>query len=430
MNRLDLSQLKWTLSGFTPHQWQFPDASIARVTEIPAMPVRVPGSVQGALRDAGIIPDWNVGLDARACEWVENRHWAYETILPDAWIQPGRTYRLRCLGLDYSTWIILNDRPVGTSIGTFVPHVFDLTSALRPADNHLRIIFDCPPRWLGQHGHTSRFTQWKPRFNYTWDWTSRLVQIGIWDDIMLESSAGPAISEARCATVGADGLRVSAQGGRMRLTLADGASVLREEEFEGEINWRKLPVKPWHPNRAGAQQLYDVTLRMLNGVDEHRWRVGFKTVEWRSCEGAPPDADPWICVVNGHPIFLQGVNWTPIRPNFADVTEADYRKLLTTYRDMGCNILRVWGGAYLEKQLFYDLCDEFGLLVWQEFPLSSSGAENWPPEDAVSIEELSAIARSYIHRRQHHASLLMWSGGNELQGGLDGSQDRSRQTRG
>jgi len=75
----------------------------------------------------------------------------------------------------------------------------------------------------------------------------------------------------------------------------------------------------------------------------------------------------------------------------------------------------VWGGGYLEKEWFYDLCDELGLLVWQEFPLSSSGLDNWPPESQRSIGEMEAVAVSYVERRQHHVSLLLWCGGNELQ---------------
>jgi beta-mannosidase len=102
--------------------------------------------------------------------------------------------------------------------------------------------------------------------------------------------------------------------------------------------------------------------------------------------------------------------------------QEDYRKLVGLYAELGCNILRVWGGAFLEKEWFYDLCDELGLLVWQEFPLSSSGHENWPHEDEPSIQALLVIAESYLVRRQHHASLLMWCGGNELQGALDGSK--------
>ncbi len=119
-------------------------------------------------------------------------------------------------------------------------------------------------------------------------------------------------------------------------------------------------------------------------------------------------------MVNGEPVFLGGANWTPIRPNFADTTVDEYRSRLESYRQMGCTILRVWGGGYLENEVFYDLCDDYGLLVWQEFPLSSSGLDNYPPDDAASINELSDVASSFVRRRRHHASLLMWCGGNEL----------------
>ena len=120
-------------------------------------------------------------------------------------------------------------------------------------------------------------------------------------------------------------------------------------------------------------------------------------------------------MVNDAPVFLQGVNWTPIRTTFADVSRADYHLRLSRYREMGCNLIRVWGGAFLEKSCFYELCDEYGLLVWQELPLSSSGLNNAPPEDAQSVAVLQTIALSYIQRRQHHVSLLLWCGGNELE---------------
>ncbi|HEY3319093.1 MAG TPA: glycoside hydrolase family 2 TIM barrel-domain containing protein [Planctomycetota bacterium] len=421
----NLSELQWQLTGFIPFQWQFGDilrSGRPLHGDVPTVPARVPGSVQAALRDAGLLPDWNIGLSSRACEWVEHRHWMFHAPLPSAWLTKGHTCRLRCLGLDSSGWVLVNGTQIGRFENSFLPHVFDLTPALTDSENTLQIIFDCPPRWLGQFGYTSQMTEWKPRFNYTWDWTCRLVQIGIWDAISLQVTDGVEIQNASCVTTG-DGLRVAAQGGRMQLTLCDGEKILRSEQFTNEIVWKDLPVRRWWPAGHGKQPLYTVTCTLLEGSgDTHAWRVGFKSVEWQSCAGAPAGADPWICVVNGKPIFLQGVNWTPIRPNFADVTTADVRARLETYRDLGCNIMRVWGGAVLEREDFYSLCDELGLLVWQEFPLSSSGMDNWPPADAGSIDALGRIATSYIQRRQHHASLLLWCGGNELQGDLDGNK--------
>lgn len=414
----------------------------ASQAEIPAIPARMPGSIQRALRSAGVIPDWSIGFNARRCEWVENRHWIFAATLPADWMQaPGRLV-LHCLGLDYSGWIFLNGREAGSFRGTFVPHRFDLTSLLKPGEpNQLEIIFDCPPRWLGQFGYTSKMTEWKPRFNYTWDWTSRLVQIGIWDKIVMEAGAEDEPGPVHC-TSSAD-----LDGGRGRLRLQGGApgesasavavklngpsgtifseSLSREQWVEGR-EWSDLEVDLWYPNGFGAQPLYELTWQSLDDsgatLDSGARTVGFKRLEWELCEGAPPEADPWICRVNGEALFLQGVNWTPIRPNFADVTEEEYRKRLELYQEIGCNMMRVWGGAFLEKDCFYRLCDEFGLLVWQELPLSSSGVENWPPEDERSIREMEEIATSYIIRRRHHVSLAMWCGGNELQGSPDGGK--------
>jgi len=97
-----------------------------------------------------------------------------------------------------------------------------------------------------------------------------------------------------------------------------------------------------------------------------------------------------------------------------DTTREEIERLVAIYRDMGCNLLRVWGGAYLETPEFYSACDRAGLLVWQEFPLSSSGMDSNPPSDAAFIEELGDVAQHFIRSRQHHACLLMWCGGNEL----------------
>jgi len=176
----------------------------------------------------------------------------------------------------------------------------------------------------------------------------------------------------------------------------------------------------------GAQRLYTVRTEICRADGTRVWsretEVGFKHVEWRACNGAPSDAEPWICVVNGKPVFLCGANWVPPRASYPDSTFDDYTRLVELYRDMGCTILRVWGGAMLETEAFYSLCDRAGIMVWQEFPLSSSGVENYPPDEPSSIELLVSIARTYIRRRAHHASLLLWCGGNELTEGEDGGR--------
>jgi len=435
----DLSTLDWQLAGWFPYLWQYQLehqqlGALAEERDVQTIcPAKVPGSVQYALRAAGILPDWNVGLQARECEWVENRHWMYETVLPDDWFVPGKVYRLNCQGLDYSGRVYLNDKLVGDFCGTHIPHIFDLTPHVVETHNVLRIVFDLPPRWLGQFGYTSRMTEWKARFNYSWDWQPRLVQIGIWDTITLEVSDGQEIVEFRCTTdADAEGMGLLKTWGRVvagsdatvQIELVQGETVVATERLPVAqfnttgLTWRGLQVELWWPNLVGAQPLYTVRCTLLDGsgvtLDTAIRRVGFRHVAWQLCEGAPENADPWLCVVNGRPVFLQGVNFPPVLPNFADVTEADYRKRLQLYHDLGMNVLRINACGFLEKEVFYDICDELGLFVWQEFPLCSSGVDNIPPADERSVQSVTAIARSYIVRRQHHVSLLLWSGGNEL----------------
>ncbi len=458
-SRYDLSGIAWQLTGWHPYYWV---GALARETDLTLyadvgpVPARVPGSVQAALRAADLLPDWNVGVRSRECEWVENRHWSFETVLPANWCAaPGRKI-LRCAGLDYQGVVLVNGQRAGEFCGTYTPHEFDLTDLLSGGDDCLAIVFTDNPRSLGQVQYTSQLREPKPRFNYVWDWCPRLVQIGIWDAIALEIRDGDAISdlrlhtdydaatgqasvsvEARCELSATTGLEVIVQGQNAEvahvvvpvvaepcpptpLSVQERGQVISAEvEIAGA-------VEPWQPNGRGEQPLYLVRCRLLGSertiLDEEARTVGFRQVEWKQCEGAPEGAEPWICCVNGQDLFLQGANWVPIRPNFADVTEEDYRQRLTLYRDLGFNLLRVWGGAVLEREVFYRLCDELGILVWQEFPLSSSGLDNWPPEDPAVIAAWTQIAQSYVTRRQHHPCLLLWCGGNELQGGLDGSK--------
>ena len=445
----DLSSLDWKVAGFWPHAWRF-DSDLCLTStenaEAPAVPAPVPGSVQQALLEAEVIPDWSVGMNYRQCEWVENRHWIYEADLPDSWITPAATTRLRCLGLDGNGLILLNGAEVARFDNSHMPLTVDFTPHLAPTANRLHIIFECSPRWLGQFGYTSRMTDWKPRFNYYWDWTARLVQIGIWDAITLEAIPDAEIADlavssdadldAGTGTLVVRGTATKADRVRVRLC-PDGATAfpIHEETLAlGEtseafaVTWDDLAVTLWWPNGHGDQPLYKLSVTLLDEdgdeLDTDVRRVGFKHVDWRPCEGAPEEADPWICVVNGSPVFLQGFNWTPVRPNFADVPDGEYRRRLELYRDLGVTMLRVWGGAFLGKRAFYDLCDELGLLVWQEFPLSSSGFDNYPPDDPESIAAQSSIARSFIHRRSHHVSLLLWSGGNELMNDKGGQNGR------
>jgi beta-mannosidase len=418
INVIDLSQSSWTLACHRPFIWMFDHSE--RTPEF-SIPARVPGSNLTALRDAKIIEDWNAGINSRNCEWAEHRHWEFHTEL--AALPADMPVTLEAEGLDYSGWILVDYKIVATFQGTLIRHRFDLTEKLGDGKAHrLSIVFDEAPREQGQIGYSSRSHIFKPRFAYSWDWVPRIVPTGIWDSLRLVTGkiAGEVV---RVQTI----LNDDHESGRLSVVVnaADAANVhitLGEQSWDREVEAGEstidldLPkVDLWWPNDQGPQNVYAISVE-IDGQKRFESTTGFKHVRWLPCEGAKPTAAPWICEVNGKKIFLQGVNWTPISPDYASVTREQYENLIDLYKQMGANLLRVWGGAFLEKEIFYELCDRAGILVWQEFPLSSSGVENAAPTDPAVIETLCTIATDYIRRRGHHACKLVWCGGNELFG--------------
>ncbi len=445
MSAIELNDLDWQWQGWRPYSWRL-RASMETGQgigfDVGPVDAVVPGTVQEALRRAGRIEDWLVGLNSLACEWVEHRHWELVCRLTAPHDEP---IVLAAEGLDYAGWVLVDGREVASWSGALTPQRFDLTEQLGDGAEHwLSIVFDTPPEEQGQIGYTSRSRYFKPRYNFSWDWCARFVPIGVVGGLRLLTGAaaelhlGPVRTElADDLATGTVHLRLEHRPAadrrlrRVSAALYDGDSLLQMlvlpiGEGVNEVRLEPGAVTPWQPNLAGAQKLYRLDVDVIDESDQVLWsatrRVGFKRVRWLPCDGAPADALPWICEVNGTPTFLQGANWSPVRVAYPDTTAADYRQRVALYRDMGCNVLRVWGGAYLPPESFYDACDEAGILVWQEFPLSSSGIDNWPPEQPAAIAELERIAGSYITRRAHHASLLMWCGGNELQSSGPGSK--------
>lgn len=426
---INLNTCSWQLRGWRPEIWRLGNSmelGESLQSEIPPMPAQVPGSAQAALRKQGLLPDWNLGLNSLQCEWVEHRHWDFYTKI--AMPAEFKQVVLEAEMLDYSGWILVDGKVVKEFTGTLLHQSFDLTAHLHPSKTHrLALMFATAPEEQGQIGFTSRSHFFQPRFSYSWDWCPRFVPVGIGRSIVLQFDP-PALAVESVQTGVRDDLQqgwlelrhqASRPGaGIIRITAPDGKAATHAISFPASRSSQRVPIEHpvlWWPNGQGAQPLYQVEVATEAGELCWSGEVGFKKVRWLPCEGAPATAEPWICEVNGRKIFLQGVNWTPASLDYLNESAKDVAKLISLYREMGCNLLRVWGGAYLESTHFYQLADAAGLMVWQEFPLSSSGVDNWPPEDPKVIDQLEIIATDFVRHRAHHASMLLWCGGNELQ---------------
>ncbi|NIK22167.1 glycoside hydrolase family 2 protein [Paenibacillus lupini] len=447
MMEINLNDKEWELKGFWP--WVPCKGTsmeigneLMGVTEW--LPATVPGGVHQDLYKAGLINNPYVDLNSLHCEWVENRWWVYRTQFQKPIIEPGDKVEIVFMGLDYEAIISMNGTLLGEHAGMYEPAVYDITELLGERDMvELQIVLKQAPDEMGQIGKTSEtFTQ-KSRFNYKWDFSTRLVNVGIWDDVLLRVSKGYSLEEiALHSDVTTDGhgvIRVAAgvrnhHAGDSAETL-DYADVRAELEVTGpngdfvnsiQVVLDKdgfqfdIPVPTpqlWYPNGYGEQPLYQVTIRLLQDnklLDQRVHHTGIRKLEYRQNEGSPVDALPYTFVVNGVPIYIQGANLTPLDHLYGNVTRERYEWMVHLAKQVNLNMLRIWGGGVIEKTYLYDLCDRHGIMIWQEFIQSSSGIDNKPSQKPSFLELLHKNAVAALKTRRNHVSLTVWSGGNEL----------------
>ena len=172
----------------------------------------------------------------------------------------------------------------------------------------------------------------------------------------------------------------------------------------------------WHPWDRGFPHLYHLRVTLTDEQGEfnsYETTFGLRTIDLDRNLNTPFDSAPWTFVINGNPEFIRGANWVPADAIPAWVTREDYAELLHLVRDANINLLRVWGGGLKEKRAFYELCDDLGILVWQEFPLSGAGVDYFPPRKEFLVlarQECQAIVRTL----RNHPSVILWCGGNEF----------------
>ncbi len=421
----------WEVKGFWPGEplWtKSVESTVQRRGVTPWMPVRVPGGVHRALERAGLIEDPYVALNSLKCEWVEHRWWVYRTFF-DAPATDERVF-LRFDGIDDRCRIFLNGEQIAEHTGIYEPVLCEVTRKLRrDGRNQLLVILSEPPQEQGQIGWTSKTHTQKARFGYKWDFCARLVNIGLWQPVWLETCGRARIGEVSVTSDVIDGkgiVKVSAAlqgecgGALVRLSRAGQAietlRVQPEGRWDGALTAAFTVPAPalWYPNAMGDQPLYDVEIELDGGSDQWRGRTGIRSLRYARCDGADAQALPYCPVINGERVYIRGVNLTPLDMCYGDVTEDAYRRMFVKLRHLQVNALRVWGGGIIETETFYRLADEYGMLVWQEFIQSSSGIDNVPCHDAEYLALLGRSSRAAVLARRSHVSLTWWSGGNEL----------------
>ena len=435
--KYNLKQERWKLAAFDPYV-PLQGNSMETGQELrgitPWIDCDVPGGVALAAYRAKLIDYPYYERNSLKCEWLENKWWMYETTFQRPALT-GKRIRLVFDGVDYHAMIWLNGVLLGEHEGMYESFSFDITEQFFQSEElKLRVLIRHAPDEMGQIGHTSRtFTQ-KSRFNYKWDFSTRLVNLGIWQDAWLisdeeygmEDLSVTSDADEKMGSLRIAGKIFSLGGKEEALTVHAEASLdgkmAAEADFPANSSFCGELTIPepalWYPNGYGAQPLYRVLLELKGAdgrvYDRKELNQGIRRLRYLQNEEAPDGALPYTFEVNGKKIYIKGVNLVPLDHIYGDLTPERVETTLRAAAGMNVNLVRIWGGGIIETETFYDLCDRYGLMVWQEFIQSSSGIDNIPSKRPEFLRLLEKTARSAVTNRRCHTSLTVWSGGNEL----------------
>ncbi|MFF6806897.1 glycoside hydrolase family 2 protein [Streptomyces sp. NPDC012616] len=390
------------------------------------LPAVVPGCVHTDLLAAGVIPDPFLGRAETEVAWVGRREWTYETRLPA--VRSGHEQSdLVFEGLDTVAEITLNGQFLGRVRNMHRAYRFDVTglsgpltvrfvSAYAEAEAVRGKLGDRP----GAYPEPYQYLR-KMACSFGWDWGPTLVTAGIWRPVRMERWSTARLARVRPLVtveggVGVVELRVDVERTRVEAGLVLEARVggrRARAEVTGTHGVVRVEVPDadlWWPRGYGEQVLHEVELTLHHGnapLDVWRRRVGFRSVGLDT--SADAHGSGFTLVVNGERLFARGVNWIPDDVFPSRVTRERYRKRLRQAADAGVDLVRVWGGGIYESEDFYDVCDELGLLVWQDFPFACAAY----PEEQPLRGEVEAEARENVVRLMPHPSLVLWNGNNE-----------------
>lgn len=421
--------------------WKF-----RRAGEVQWLDARVPGVVHLDLLRHGLIPDPYYGTNEDSVQWIEREDWMYETTfsLPAA-LRDNQRYELVFDGLDTYASVFLNGEKILATDNMYRRWAVDVKPFLKAGINTLMVYFRSPmtvnePKLGGPLPYhvtaendankekVSVYTRKAP-FHFGWDWGPRMVSCGIWRPVYLNIW-----TEARIETAQIFQDVLNDERAELRAVLGfstDTAltyewiirdlttqTILSRQTVAGNgAPIHTLPFvieqpRRWWTHNLGEPYLYRFSVQLRRGdalLDEREIRFGLRTIE--VIQEKDDIGRAFYFKLNGVPVFMKGANYIPGDALLPRRSPEDFRQLLGAAKAVNMNMIRVWGGGIYEEDLFYDLCDEMGLLVWQDLMFACS---MYPGDDSLFVENVRQEITYNARRLRHHPSIAIWCGNNEV----------------
>ncbi|XP_071481177.1 beta-mannosidase-like [Diadema antillarum] len=420
----------------------------------------VPGSVHTSLINASILSDPYYRFNDDLYRWVAMDNWTYslDFIVKDDFANKSNV-KLVCNGLDTVANVTLNGIPIGQSSNMFVRKVWDVKKALKVGHNTIQVAFesavtyaasrfsrypydvprDCPPSVLQGICHRNFIR--KEQCSFAWDWGPAFAPVGIWKDIYLEAFDEPVIRDV---------VAVPYRGGKpmswwLNITvhfdlgdIDEGQTVasalyvqipnllvnktfpvsINEDVTQISLQVQAPQAETWWPHGYGSQPLYPMTVSLKttksSEVSQRNLRVGFRTVQLVQEKIANSTGLSFYFRINNKAIFIKGSNWIPADAFQERITPERLSRLLQSAVDANMHALRVWGGGIYEQDRFYELCDEMGIILWQDFMFACA----MYPTDEDFLQSVREEVTYQVRRLNNHPSVIAWSANNENEGAL------------
>jgi len=444
LSLLDLNGT-WKARGFDGQHGAAEDYVVPEADERVFIDASVPGDIHLDLERLGLVEDRNTRLNAQNQRWVEEQIWVYRR----SFTAPADSLNKRAWivfdALDLVADVYLNGEKIGSHANVFVPCRLDVTGKLKDGSNTLAVrvesglysVAEKPSLSYNRaNDHRLHKRSWlrKPQCQFSWDWSPRLVNVGIPGGVRLEWAdcaridalvVYPRLSDdLQSATIDIrafiENVKEAPVSAAIRVRVSESDRVtektvelpagLSRQEVSCDIPDPKL----WWPRPHGEQPLYTVECELIIdgiAVDSTTRRTGIRSVRINQ-DQHPVEGRYFIIEINGKPIFAKGGNWVPPDTIYSTIDRDRYRRLVDLAVDANCNCLRIWGGGLYADPALLEACDEAGVIVWHDFIFACS---KYPGDDPEFLNNVRREVEHQVRKLSPHPSLVVWCGNNELE---------------